>query len=142
MKHKLKSQIKKLLIDKRRTIFELQIHLASEIEELRRHFSEPVDNAQHGEIEAFTVKLKERTKDEIKEIDLALSKIESGTYGICELCERTIPLKRLKALPAARLCHKCAKEYEITQRIRKHPCDEIIDDNLLFEYRQLIENMN
>lgn len=57
------SQLKKLLIDKRRTIFGLQIHLTSEIEELRTHFSEPVDNAQHGELEAFTVKLIERTQE-------------------------------------------------------------------------------
>lgn len=139
---KIKSQFKKLLIDKRRTIFELQIHLTSEIEELRTHFSEQVDNAQHSELEAFSVKLKERTKDEIKEIDLALDKIESDTYGICELCENTIALKRLKALPATRLCRKCAKKYEIAQRVRKHPRDEIIDENLLFEYRQLVEDIS
>lgn len=43
----------------------------------------------------------------IEEIDAALSKIDAGTYGICESCGRTIPRARLEALPHARLCVTC-----------------------------------
>jgi DnaK suppressor protein len=43
----------------------------------------------------------------IEEIDAALAKIETGTYGICEQCGERIPKERLKALPYARLCVKC-----------------------------------
>ena len=76
-------------------------------------------------------------REEIKEINLALDLIAEGTYGICQLCEKRIPLKRLTVLPATRLCRKCAKEYEQTQNQRQHLRDEIVGDELLDEYRSL-----
>jgi DnaK suppressor protein len=39
----------------------------------------------------------------IEEIDLALHKIEKGTYGICEASGQPIPKERLKAIPWARV---------------------------------------
>jgi DnaK suppressor protein len=41
------------------------------------------------------------------EIDRALSKIEIGTYGLCEQCGQPIPDARLQALPQAALCVAC-----------------------------------
>jgi DnaK suppressor protein len=41
------------------------------------------------------------------EIDRALAKIESGTYGLCEQCGQPIPDARLQALPQAALCVAC-----------------------------------
>jgi len=41
------------------------------------------------------------------EIDRALSKIEAGTYGLCEQCGQPIPDARLEALPQAALCVAC-----------------------------------
>jgi phage/conjugal plasmid C-4 type zinc finger TraR family protein len=32
---------------------------------------------------------------------------------LCEVCDKPIPLARLKALPAATMCIKCQQEYEI-----------------------------
>jgi len=81
--------------------------------------------------------LDERGKEEIEEIDLALDKMNSGSYGICELCDRSIPFKPLKALPATRLCRNCAQKYEEAQKLRKHHRDEIIGDELLNEFRSL-----
>jgi DnaK suppressor protein len=43
----------------------------------------------------------------VEDIDHALAKIESGTYGTCERCGQPIPRARLKALPQARLCVAC-----------------------------------
>lgn len=43
----------------------------------------------------------------VDEIDRALAKIEAGTYGICEKCNKPIPHARLKALPYAALCVQC-----------------------------------
>lgn len=43
----------------------------------------------------------------IQEIDVALAKIEKGTYGVCERCGEQIPEERLKALPHAALCVRC-----------------------------------
>ncbi len=41
------------------------------------------------------------------EIDRALAKIDSGTYGVCEQCGEQIPDARLQALPQAALCVAC-----------------------------------
>jgi hypothetical protein len=35
-----------------------------------------------------------------------------GKYGVCERCKRPISAKRLKVIPEARLCRKCALRYE------------------------------
>lgn len=43
----------------------------------------------------------------VEEIDVALERIDKGTYGICERCGQPIPKERLKALPHASLCVRC-----------------------------------
>jgi len=35
------------------------------------------------------------------EVNDALKRMEMGTYGICQVCQKPIPLERLKANPAA-----------------------------------------
>ncbi len=47
----------------------------------------------------------------LKKIDYALSKIENGTFGICEMCGAEIPYDRLLARPVTTMCILC-KEYE------------------------------
>lgn len=46
----------------------------------------------------------------IADIDRALSKIEAGTYGVCDSCGDPIGEARLEALPAAALCVTCASD--------------------------------
>ena len=41
-------------------------------------------------------------------VDRALTKMDRGTYGVCERCGTLIPLERLEALPWAILCIDCA----------------------------------
>ena len=49
---------------------------------------------------------------ELCDVNVALEKIEAGSYGQCEHCSVKLPLKRLKALPFARLCIECKQEEE------------------------------
>jgi RNA polymerase-binding transcription factor DksA len=46
----------------------------------------------------------------LKDINLALDKIREGKYGKCESCGKEIPIERLQAYPAARLCLSCEKK--------------------------------
>ena len=46
----------------------------------------------------------------LKDVDLALEKMEKGTYGKCENCDQEIPLDRLKIFPEARICNECNKK--------------------------------
>ena len=48
----------------------------------------------------------------IREIDYALSRIDEGTYGHCEMCSEQVAPKRLKAIPYARYCIECQSKSE------------------------------
>jgi DnaK suppressor protein len=60
--------------------------------------------AERGEVEALANSLVET----LTEVEHALEKFDSGTYGVCERCGAPIPDARLEAKPAARLCIDCA----------------------------------
>ncbi len=51
--------------------------------------------------------LVERLKRSLDEIDVALGKIEEGTYGLCEECGKPIGAARLEIRPQARFCMEC-----------------------------------
>jgi DnaK suppressor protein len=51
--------------------------------------------------------LSAQARASIEQIDLAIAKIEAGTYGKCETCGKPIPEERLEALPHAALCVTC-----------------------------------
>lgn len=51
----------------------------------------------------------------VDEIDSALTRIEAGTFGVCESCGKTIPLKRLERMPGASLCIECKEKEEKEQ---------------------------
>jgi DnaK suppressor protein len=42
------------------------------------------------------------------EIDLALLRLDDGSYGFCARCTQPIPAERLLAVPYARHCAPCA----------------------------------
>jgi len=45
----------------------------------------------------------------LAEVKLALERLDAGSYGICEGCNRSIPAERLMARPVARFCVTCAQ---------------------------------
>lgn len=51
----------------------------------------------------------ERERLTITEIEAALQRLRTGRYGVCELCGNGIPEARLRALPWARFCVRCAE---------------------------------
>ncbi len=73
--------------------------------------SDVVDIASLVSNEQLDMLVAETELEELKQIDDALARIDSGDYGICKYCGGTIRKDRLKALPYATLCVKC-KELE------------------------------
>jgi DnaK suppressor protein len=51
--------------------------------------------------------LENRTRDQMANVEHALSKFEEGTYGFCDVCGQPIDPARLEALPQASLCLSC-----------------------------------
>ena len=50
----------------------------------------------------------ESVQAEIRNIDIALTRMAEGDYGRCEACRRPIRVKRLQAVPWTAYCVKCA----------------------------------
>ena len=48
----------------------------------------------------------------LSQIDEALTRIDSGTFGTCARCGHAIPEERLEARPWATLCIGCQREVE------------------------------
>lgn len=60
----------------------------------------------------FSFDLASNEQNFLNEIDAAIKRIEEGKFGDCEQCQKPITLKRLKAIPYARLCIKCQEGLE------------------------------
>ena len=71
--------------------------------------ADAASNAYNADI---LMSLSDNDRNMVKEIDSALDKIGSGTYGICEECDEPINEKRLEANPVARYCITCKRMIE------------------------------
>lgn len=69
--------------------------------------AEMMDVAQSLEQMGRDSSLAEQERRELLAIERALSKMATGSFGICEDCGEEIPSKRLLVLPEARLCAHC-----------------------------------
>lgn len=56
--------------------------------------------AEQGEQQALAARLREQLDD----VEKALSRLDDGTYGTCEVCGAAIPDARLELMPATRFC--------------------------------------
>jgi RNA polymerase-binding transcription factor DksA len=59
-------------------------------------------------LQELSATLLENEKYLVKEAEAALRRIEKGTFGLCEVCDRPIPKARLDAIPFTRHCTSCA----------------------------------
>ncbi|MBD5785692.1 TraR/DksA C4-type zinc finger protein [Cellulosimicrobium terreum] len=46
----------------------------------------------------------------IDELEAAIARVDSGTYGVCEACAQPVAAGRLEARPTARTCVPCAEK--------------------------------
>lgn len=70
------------------------------------------DAGSEAEVRDLTIRLLDKDREQLFEIDAALERIRRGTYGICEISLDPIPKKRLEVRPFCRLTVKCQEEYE------------------------------
>jgi DnaK suppressor protein len=75
----------------------------------------PTDLAELGSDnfdQELTLNLLGSEKDVLDQVDAALGRIEDGSFGHCEQCDKKIPEARLEALPYTALCVQCASMRE------------------------------
>ncbi len=93
--------------------------LAEEPTKLGEGSPEDITEVAETGTEAFDIEIAlsiaSNESQQLQEIEDALKRIKNGTYGICEMCKKPIPKKRLEILPYARFCVSCQSEYEKEQ---------------------------
>ncbi|MCC6406778.1 MAG: TraR/DksA C4-type zinc finger protein [Planctomycetes bacterium] len=65
-----------------------------------------------GYYQEFNLELLQRDEQTLGEIIEALDRIENGSFGTCENCQKAILKERLKAVPHARYCIECQRKLE------------------------------
>ena len=78
--------------------------LAGEVSSVPTH---PADLGTDASEQEKELGLAGRTAEEVHDIEEALARIHSGTYGACERCGRPIPIDRLRARPWVVRCAEC-----------------------------------
>jgi len=73
---------------------------------------DPADQAASSTMEQLNSSFQNTELDEYRNIEIALNKIEDGTYGACIDCGEPIPDKRLKLYPNAARCLQCQEAVE------------------------------
>ena len=64
----------------------------------------------------FSLGLADNEQKLLARINAALERIEAGTFGLCDLCEKKIAKARLKVVPYAELCVPCQEKQEKKKR--------------------------
>lgn len=75
-------------------------------------FSDSVDQASADTEKTVAVQVQNREREEIREIEEALRRIETGNFGTCESCGDDISEARMAAYPETTLCIVCKAELE------------------------------
>ena len=104
-KKKLEDDKKALLASARKTLTEEATFDTDDL-------PDEIDLASSEYTQSMVFRLRDREKFLLKKIDDALARIENGTYGICEICEEEISVKRLEARPVTTMCIRCKEEQE------------------------------
>jgi RNA polymerase-binding protein DksA len=81
-------------------------------------FADPADRATMESDRAFTLRIRDRERKLIKKIRGALTRLDNGTFGICEECGEDVGVPRLNARPVTRLCINCKNKQEEDEQLR------------------------
>ena len=109
-------QVAELTLDLKNLTEEIECLLLSNVENSRPvELDQPIgrltrmDAIQQQHMAAAT---RQNHTQRLKQVALALSAVEDGSYGECRNCEEPISFSRLKARPETPFCLDCQSEFE------------------------------
>lgn len=106
----LTQRIEQLLNDAEKTV--------SEMTDEYTNLPDITDRASLESDRNFELRIRDRERKLILKLREAISRIDEGTFGICELCGDRISDKRLMARPVTTLCINCKKKQEQLEKQR------------------------
>lgn len=87
--------------------------LTGDIDSLQDEALTPGDSDEgEGYFQEFSLELLQRDESTVQEVLDALDRLRAGEFGKCEMCDGWILKERLKAMPHARHCIECQREFE------------------------------
>ena len=94
---------------------ELEAEVVTTVDGMRNGtgaFPDPTDRASLESERNLTLRIRDRQRKLRNKIEDALARIESGSFGICEVCGEQIGPERLEARPVTTLCINCKESQE------------------------------
>jgi DnaK suppressor protein len=107
-------RLRKSLVDRRD---ELLRRLGGDLKDLLHGSGDSGDSADQAfescgeEVSSQLAQLESR---ELMQIERSLHRLKQGIYGVCEICQKKIPVSRLNALPFSTTCIQCQREMEVS----------------------------
>lgn len=96
------NQCKEKLVQMKAEILNRSHQAAQQFNQLDKAAGDEIDQSSaHQEEHTFLIN-QSRLKSQLLEIELALARMEQGTYGVCEETEELIERERLVAIPYTR----------------------------------------
>lgn len=101
-------QVRNNLIDMLEDLDDRLAKITHDVREPLDHdFEEQATQAENDEV---LDGLGNAARTEIELVRQAISRIDKGQYGVCQVCGKAINVERLKAIPYSSLCIKCASQ--------------------------------
>ncbi len=111
-----------IIMECRRKLITMKAELLNRVRQAHQDFAysektgdEGDQSTAHIEEHSFLVN-QERLRNQLVEVEMALARMEQGTFGICEETEELIEEERLLAIPWTRLSIEGAELRESLQR--------------------------
>jgi DnaK suppressor protein len=113
MEKKLFEELKERLETEKKSIQKELESFATEDPNLKHNWDAKYPNREDGdkdeeadEVQEYDnmLSLEHSLESKLKDVSIALEKMERGEYGKCEKCGKEIEVERLKAVPEARFC--------------------------------------
>ena len=82
-------------------------------------FPDPTDRATLESDRNFVLRMRDRERKLSSKIMKALERLDTGSFGICEVCGEEISVDRLKVRPVTTLCIECKEQQEQQEKARK-----------------------
>lgn len=79
---------------------------------------DPNDRATLESDRNFELRIRDRERKLIAKIKEALGRIETGSYGVCEVCGEDISEARLIARPVTTYCIDCKTRQEVEEKVK------------------------
>ncbi len=111
------NEVKNRLLEQKRNLWlevkdKLKSHIGDGYQEMLAAARDEEDQASVSLLAETHLSLLGPKRQELEAIEEALTRLENGTYGLCESCGQPIEPRRLEVMPETPFCRNCMSQKE------------------------------